>query len=120
MSGNGNSVSSTCAICSDTATKLVRDHCHATGLSRDWLCRACNLGLGLFRDNASRLRAAADYVEAHAAAAPAIIMAMERDRLSAALQMLARLAAEVRAKQRPKPKHTPRLPVWRGPRSGRG
>ncbi|MGW2416893.1 endonuclease domain-containing protein [Streptomyces tubercidicus] len=30
-----------CAACGTTRA-LVDDHCHATGLLRGWLCRACN------------------------------------------------------------------------------
>lgn len=43
----------------------MADHCHATGAVRDWLCRSCNAGLGLFRDNPAAMRAAADYIERH-------------------------------------------------------
>jgi hypothetical protein len=42
-------------------------NCHGTQAARDWLCRRCNAGLGLFRDNPAALRAAADYIERHRA-----------------------------------------------------
>lgn len=42
------------------------DHSHATGRVRSILCHPCNVGLGLFKDNAGVLRKAADYVEYHA------------------------------------------------------
>lgn len=55
-----------CAICNDPLKREKHlDHCHATGKVRAWLCRCCNLGLGRFKDNPARLRAAADYLEKH-------------------------------------------------------
>jgi hypothetical protein len=57
--------SGTCPICT-TYARLVRDHCHETGLTRDPLCRKCNMALGLFSDNPQLLRAAAAYLERHA------------------------------------------------------
>jgi hypothetical protein len=57
----------TCPICS-LDTKLVADHCHATGLTRDPICRKCNMALGLMSDNPHTLRAAATYLERHATA----------------------------------------------------
>lgn len=59
-----------CAICGDTHEQLVLDHWHdgpKRGLIRDWLCQACNKSLGGFKDSPARLRAAAAYIERHAA-----------------------------------------------------
>lgn len=63
-----------CAICGRPETKVIRglpqplafDHSHTTGKARGFLCADCNTGLGLFGDTPSRLRAAADYLEAAA------------------------------------------------------
>lgn len=57
-----------CAICSADTPSAHRkyfyvDHCHITGKVRALLCGSCNTGLGHFKDDVSRLRAAADYLE---------------------------------------------------------
>lgn len=56
-----------CAICGETQKRIVMDHCHASGRNRGPLCDGCNVGLGGFRDRPEMLRAAADYLEHHAA-----------------------------------------------------
>lgn len=48
------------------------DHDHNTGLLRGVLCHKCNTGLGLFQDSLALLLAAAEYLQAHAKAVPAI------------------------------------------------
>jgi hypothetical protein len=52
-----------CAICGTAVDRLSVDHCHETGGLRGLLCKMCNVGLGLFRDNPDRLRNAAAYLE---------------------------------------------------------
>ena|SRR6187551_851002 len=50
-----------CAICG-RYKKLVVDHDHTTGEVRGLLCKACNIGLGYFRENLFSLRGAIDYL----------------------------------------------------------
>ena len=50
-----------CLICRVHEATSV-DHCHATGGIRGLLCRACNAGLGFFRDDPRLMRAAALYL----------------------------------------------------------
>ncbi len=52
-----------CDVCS-SKVRIVYDHCHSSGAFRGWLCNACNVALGLVRDDPSILRALAKYVEA--------------------------------------------------------
>ena len=64
-----------CAICEQPETyihkstnkpaRLAVDHCHTKGTVRRLLCKACNNGLGLFRDNPELLLKAADYLKEH-------------------------------------------------------
>ncbi len=39
------------------------DHCHATETFRGWLCKSCNVGLGMLGDNTEGLQRAMDYLE---------------------------------------------------------
>ncbi len=55
-----------CACCGtpapDDIFEMVLDHDHETGVARGILCRLCNVGIGSFRDDPDRLRAAAKYL----------------------------------------------------------
>jgi Recombination endonuclease VII len=59
-----------CAIC-ETPAELVVDHCHESSRVRALLCGTCNIGLGQFKDEPARMRAAADYIETYQALASA-------------------------------------------------
>lgn len=67
----------TCPICNN-AMELFRetvanppryytcvDHCHLTGKVRGLICFACNVGLGMFRDNTDSLANAINYLNRH-------------------------------------------------------
>lgn len=42
---------------------LCIDHCHASGVFRGWLCNACNLAIGLLRDDPVNLQRAIAYLQ---------------------------------------------------------
>ena len=56
-----------CKICTDKIDMLSKhvDHCHSTGTVRVLLCKFCNLGIGMLRDNPAIMRTAAAYVSAN-------------------------------------------------------
>jgi len=59
-----------CMICGSTDPGkqglFHLDHDHETGVIRDFLCSACNQGLGYFKDDPLRLELAAAYLRRHA------------------------------------------------------
>lgn len=56
-----------CAICGATEPggkgQFHVDHCHKGGQVRGLLCHHCNLGLGHFKDDTERIKAAIAYLE---------------------------------------------------------
>lgn len=50
-----------CAICGKSG-KLDVDHCHDTGRVRGMLCRQCNLGIGVLRDDPDMIAKAVAYL----------------------------------------------------------
>lgn len=64
-----------CAICREPEPtglndKWHVDHCHRTNVVRGILCGGCNSGLGQFRDNATALVSAAEYIRRHSDGIP--------------------------------------------------
>jgi hypothetical protein len=53
-----------CAICRTPAGErwFDVDHCHEQKQFRGLLCRSCNVGLGMFKDNAESLHRAIEYL----------------------------------------------------------
>jgi hypothetical protein len=69
-----------CAICGHVVSgaSLSLDHCHLTGEPRGLLCSDCNFGLGFFKDDIDRLRAAISYMEKREAPAMRAIRTARR------------------------------------------
>ncbi len=53
-----------CELCPSEGP-LVFDHCHRSGLFRGWLCRTCNMALGLINDDVRVARAIVRYLNKH-------------------------------------------------------
>jgi hypothetical protein len=51
-----------CEICKSKEPPLCADHCHVTGEMRGVLCRTCNAGLGMFKDDPNMLMRAIQYL----------------------------------------------------------
>ena len=53
-----------CEVCGSTNGKerLAWDHCHTTGRFRGWLCKQCNVALGLVKDNPNTLIKLSSYL----------------------------------------------------------
>jgi hypothetical protein len=53
-----------CECCGRLRDKnnLNLDHCHLTGIFRGWLCRKCNVGIGLLGDSPDGVARAAEYL----------------------------------------------------------
>jgi hypothetical protein len=52
-----------CAICHRIDKQLVLDHDHQSGKFRGYICRSCNLGLGMLGDNLDALHRVIAYLE---------------------------------------------------------
>ena len=73
-----------CQICERKVETLCVDHNHRTGEVRGFLCHSCNRALGLFKDDASVLERAVQYLNRHDdlcnSAAGALVAACSADR----------------------------------------
>lgn len=57
-----------CEVCEKTSKDALHwDHDHITEAFRGWLCRGCNIALGVTNDDPTILRTLADYLEFHRA-----------------------------------------------------
>jgi hypothetical protein len=58
-----------CFICRNPFSEsrpIAVDHCHASGVVRDLLCRSCNTGIGMLEEDQGRILRAMTYVRRHA------------------------------------------------------
>ena len=51
-----------CAVCKQIEERLCVDHCHNTGKVRGLLCRRCNAGIGMLKDDVAILIEAITYL----------------------------------------------------------
>lgn len=58
-----------CLICQEEMDPPVVDHDHTTGVVRGLLCRPCNAGLGIFRDDYRLLTRATEYLNSSSSGA---------------------------------------------------
>jgi hypothetical protein len=56
-----------CCICEEVEKTLCVDHDHKTGKVRALLCKACNVALGMFKDDVTIVANAARYLDEHGA-----------------------------------------------------
>lgn len=54
-----------CAICGEKFDWLCVDHNHKTGAVRDLLCKNCNSGIGMYKDNPELVKRAYEYLIKH-------------------------------------------------------
>ena len=57
-----NSQRGCCKICKDSIEEYHIDHCHKTGRVRGLLCRFCNTGIGMLKDDVNILQQAIKYL----------------------------------------------------------
>jgi Recombination endonuclease VII len=71
-----------CGCCRDPLPNITKhvhiDHDHKTGRVRGVVCRDCNMALGYGRDDPTRLRMAAEYLERHTMTTEIAKCAIER------------------------------------------
>ena len=54
-----------CDCCNQESDDIVIDHCHETKEFRGWICRFCNAGIGLLKDNIEGVEKALTYLRKH-------------------------------------------------------
>lgn len=74
-----------CEACEKPCTsgkRLAFDHCHDKGHFRGWLCKRCNLTLGLVKDDIATLQRLIDYLLSDHMTQPLEIEVLEMGRLA--------------------------------------
>jgi len=54
-----------CDCCNQESDDIVIDHCHKTKEFRGWICRFCNAGIGLLKDDIEGVEKALAYLRKH-------------------------------------------------------